>query len=208
MDGRTLYVASGRVLYTYDINNLSGNYEHKFIDFEDELLKIVYIQEFKLLALGFRNGTVKLVDPGTRTVVKEFKDHNGKRVTDLAVTRFNGAPALASTSKDMTIHIYDLDEKVLKSSIKVATSKTNSHANKLIYGHDEKTVFTLHDDGKLILNQYQSGSLDREQTTKHFASNTAKLSAGFYVGDGNTFIVGMQSEQEGGSGKIEIYGSK
>jgi len=206
MDGKTLYVASGRVLYYYDINDLNGQFEHKLIDFDDELLKVVYLKEYKQLGLGFRNGNVRIVDPRTRTVINEFKDHNGKRITDLTVTKFNGATALASTSKDMTIHIYDLNEKVLKNSIKVP-SKTTSHASRLIYGQDERTVFTLHDDGKIILNQYQNGTLDREQTNK-VVSEVNKLSAGFYAGDGNTLIVAMQSGQEGGSGKIEVYGAK
>jgi len=207
LDGKTLLVASGRVLYFYDINNLSGQYEHKLVDFDDELLKVLYIRDFKLLALGFRNGSVKLIDPATKTVVKQFNDHNGKRITDLAITKFNGATALATSGKDMMINVYDLDEKVLKSSVKVA-SKTSSHASKMIYGHDEKTVFTLHDDGKIILNQYQTGSLDKETVNKPLISNTNKLSAGFYAGDGSTFIVAMQADQEGGKGKIEIYNSK
>jgi len=208
LDGSSLYAACGRVLYYYNINDLNGTYEHKVHDFEDELLYVVYIKELKCLGIGFRSGAVRLFDPNTKKIVKEFKDHNGKRTTGLVVAKFNGAPALISTSKDMTIHIYDLDEKLLKNSIKVATSKTNSHANNLIYAHDEKTVFTMHDDGKIILNQYQTGNLDKEQTNKHLISNNAKLSAGFYVGDGSTLIVAMQSEQQGGSGKVEIYGSK
>jgi WD40 repeat protein len=208
LDGSNLYVACGRNLYCYDINNMIGQYEHKFMDFEDELLKVAYVRESKLLALGFRNGMVRLIDPSNKSKVAEFKDHNRKRVTDITAVRHNGAPAIATTSKDMAIHIYDCDERALKSSFKVATSKTNTHANKMIYGHDEKTLFTLHDDGKIVLNQYQTGGMDREQTNKHFGSNLAKLSAGFYAGDGTTFIVGMQAEQEGRAGKVEIYVTK
>jgi len=208
MDGANLYAACGRVLYHYEINNLSGNYEHKVFDFDDELVRIAYIKENKHLAIGFRNGTVRLFCPEGKKTIKEWRDHSGKRITDLTVCRYNGAHALATSAKDMTIHVYDLDEKVLKASTKVATSKTNTHANSLIYGHDEKTLFTIHDDGKIILNQYQNSSLDKEQTHKHLISNAAKLSAGFYVGDGSTFIVALQPEHQGGNGKIEVYGSK
>jgi len=205
-DGSSLYAACGRVLYKYNINNLDGNYEHKVFDFEEDLLKIIYIKDLRCLALGFRNGAVKLFDAGIRQTIAEFNDH-GKRITDLALTIFNGANALASTSKDMMIHVYDLDSKKKKTSLKIP-SKSNSHASKLIYGHDEKTVFSLHNDGKIFLNQYQTGSLEKEQTNKHLISNELKLSAGFYIGDGSTFIVAMQPDSEGGKGKIEIYGSK
>jgi len=208
MDGQNLYAASGRILYNYDIKNLNGKYEHKLIDFDEELIKVLYVKEFKFLALGFKNGAVKLVDPISKSVIAQFKDHQ-KRITDLCIVKFNGAHALASTSKDYTINIYDLDEKALKNTLKVASSKTNSHANRIIYGHDEKTVFTIHDDGKIILNQYHTGSTDREQTNKDLISSSgSKLSSGLFVGDGSTFIVGTQGGQDGRKGKVEIYTSK
>jgi len=204
-DGYSLYAACGRVLYFYDITDLDGKYEHKVHDFGEELLKVIFIKEYKYLALGFRDGSVKLFDIGIQQVIAEFRDHE-KRITDLAVTRINGGVALATTAKDMKIHVYDVESKQKRNSINIP-SKSNSHASKLIYGYDEKTVFTLHNDGKIILNQYQTGSLEKEQTNKHLISTEAKLSAGFYTGDGSTFIVAMQPDSEGGSGKIEIYGS-
>jgi len=207
-DGSTLYAASGRCLYYYDLHNLDGKYEHKVHDFSEDLLKVIYIKHFKCLGLGFRNGTVRLYDPGMKQVIAEFSDHKGKRVTDLEVIKFNGAHALASTSKDMTINIYDLEEKALKNTIRIASTKTSTHASGLHYGHDEKTVFSIHGDGKIILNKYDTGDLTKEQTSRVFNSSSAKLSAGFYVGDGCTFIVAMQPDQQGGNGKVEIYVSK
>jgi len=145
-----------------------------------------------------------LWDTATNKIVMDYCHHTS-RVTDLTVTRVNGALALASTSKDMSIHVYDRDSKQRKSAIKIP-SVTSHHASKMIYGFDEKTVFTLHNDGKIILNQYQTGSGDKEQTNKSLVSTESKLSAGFYTGDGTTFIVAMQPDSDGGNGKIEIYG--
>jgi WD40 repeat protein len=198
LDGTTVYISCGAQLHAFNIDSnkeipeKGGNFGNSQIN------RIVYVKEEKLLALGFEDGSVKLWDISANQIHHEFADHKSK-FTDLTVLKFKGDTAIASTAEDKLIHIYNVPEKSLAKSLKIASSRTSHHASRILYAYDEKTLFTIHDDGKIVLNNFNTGDLDKEQTTKYSSSSSEKITSALYSGDGTHFYVGTID------GKIEIY---
>jgi len=198
-DGATIYITSESGLYTYCTKTLAP-LENQKMTFESEIKKVVYLRDTRQVAIALSNGTVKVVDPKTKTEVAEFKEH-AEKVYDLVAIKYKGAPALATCSKDNTMHIYGLDDKTVIRKLKTI-SKSSHPSHRIFYGHDEKTLISLHEDGKIILNNFNSGDLTQEHQNKAFGTGNEKVSVGFYCNDGNTLVVGLKS------GKIEVYTAK
>lgn len=199
-DGMTIYVACQSILYTFDIN--TGHQLNENIAFNSELLKIIFIKDKKCLSLGFRNGSIKIYSLLTKKIVSEFTGHKS-RITDITEMRFNDSNAIATSSKDKTMNIYGIEENSLLKSLKVPATRTNFPSSRIFYGYDDKTLITTHEDGKIILNNYNTGDLQKEQTNKFLCSSAEeKISCAYYCQDGTNFIVATQR------GKIEVYGTK
>ena len=199
-DGCTVYLACEKTLYSFDTNTCLELDDKA--TFESEPLKLVYFKEKKCLAIGFRNGFVSFYCLLLKMIICEFT-HHLERITDLAAIRFNGSVAIASNSKDKTINIYGIEENILLKSLKVPESKSTFHSRKVIYGHDEKTLISTHDDGKIIFHNFNTGDDDdKEHTTKMISSSIEKISSAIYCQDGFNFIIAKQS------GKIEIFNTK
>ena len=198
LDGKTIYVSSGPNLYAFDVN-ANQIIPDKFKSYEFiSISKVFYVKEVRLLVLGFENGNVKLVNPSNNIVVAEFQDHKSK-ITCLSSVKIKGEISIVSTSEDKVINFYSASAKTLLKTLKVASSRTTFPASMLLYGHDEKTLFTTHDDGKIVLNNFNTGDLENEQTTKYLSSAAEKITAAIYLGDGSHLVVATIE------GKIEVY---
>ena len=199
-DGINIYTACQMSLYSFDI--ITGLQIQNKTNYDSEIMNIILIKAKNYIAIGFRNGMVRVFDPTSKNIVSEFIGHQMK-VTSLSELRINGLFGVSSSSKDKTINIYSIEENMLKKTLKVAASRTNNFASKLLYGCDDKTLITTHEDGKIILNNFNTGDLEKEQTNKYLCSSAdEKISSCFYCEYGINLIVGFQT------GKIEVYATK
>lgn len=197
MDGVTLLVSNGQKLLAFNVNTNEQILE-KSSSFEGIITNVLYIRQIKLLVLGLEDGNIIIFDPNTLTIITKFSNHKEK-ILCMSPVFYQGEISIASCSIDRTINIHGLLNKQLLKSIRPPDQKTNLSANHLIYGYDEKTLITTHDDGTILLNNYNTGDLFKNPVYKSFNPDGEKITAAVYWGDGSSFIVGTEGK------KIEIY---
>ncbi len=197
LDGVTIIISSGRNLLAYDINTLEPILD-KSTCFDCIIVKVLYIRQINNIVIGLENGNVILYNPLNCSTINEFTDHK-ERIIDISPIKYQGELSIASYSIDKTLNIYCLSKLKLLKSMKVTLKKTSLPANKLIYGYDEKTLITTHDDGLITFINYNTGDLEKDLVCKSYISDGEKITAAIYRGDGSCFIIGTEGK------KIEVY---
>jgi len=196
--GDYIYVASGQMITSHNFRDLE-DVNGSFYSFHCDITKVISLIE-KEICIGFIDGTIKIYDIFRKEVVIEIKEHTD-RIQDIAIVKINNNLAFASVSKDKTIKLFSVNEKTLIKSLNIS-NKTNTPAKNILYCNDEKTITTIHEDGTIINNNYNSDNENDENSNKCLFHNYEKLTTGLYVGDRFTLVIGNKK------GNIDIFISK
>ena len=180
-DGDSVYVGSGTNLILYDMFTM--NEAEKFT-FPSNIVNLTWIKNERLIAAGLSDGKIVLFSHDHKIIYTTFDNHTDK-VTGLTLCNYNGAVTLASCSKDKTIKLFNISEKTLISSF---NSSNDFYPKGVIYCNDDKSLITIHEDGKFVIFNYL-----RPEKKKAFFSNNESISTGLYVGDSNLIILAKKN---------------
>jgi len=193
-----LFISSGSSITCYDLYSHTEICSH---DFKDEIQTSIYVREEDSIAVGFKSGAVKVFNINTRQVTYEHKEHTEK-IKSLSKVRMGDAICVCSSSTDKKMKFLSTKTKTVVKTLNVV-GKTRTCARGVIYGYDEKTVVTLHQDGKLIVNNINSGNESTEQSNKIFKIQSGEvITCGAYFGDSASIVIGSKS------GNIDIFTAK
>ena len=194
MDGEIIYIVSGSYIETYNIISMREEIKTS-MNLNSIVTCILWFKEGCFLVAGLKNGEVVFVNPKTKSIIKEFRNHQAK-VTGMTYCRFQGKHAVATCSKDNYINIYGLDEKILLSSIENPIVK-DYFPKSILYGYDDKTLFTTHGNGKICTFDY-----NKKYKKKYNYINKSSITAFIYAGDSSTIVIGNKNSE------IDIFTSK
>jgi hypothetical protein len=187
MNGEKIYVASGTYIECYNLLNMREE-TNSALSMNSIVNCVMWNKEHQLLVAGLKNGEVILVKPQIKSVIAQFRDHQSK-INSLAYCSYLGHHSVATCSKDNIIRIYNLSERVLSYAVD-SYSKKMYFPKHIIYGYDEKSLFTAHEDGKMFVVDYT-----KRGKKKYYFVKKSPISACFYCGDGCTIITGNKNSQ-------------
>jgi len=187
MNGEKIYVASGTYIECYNLLNMREE-TNSALSMNSIVNCVMWNKEHQLLVAGLKNGEVIFVKPQIKSVIAQFRDHQSK-INSLAYCSYLGHHSVATCSKDNIIRIYNLDDRVLTYTVE-SYSKKIYFPKHIIYGYDEKSLFTAHEDGKIFVVDYT-----KREKKKYYFVKKSSISACFYCGDGNTILTGNKNSQ-------------
>ncbi len=177
-DGVFFYVGSDKILLLYNINT---NQEVTNIVLNDDITRLLWLKDERLVIAGLRNGNIVVISHDKREIMRTLEDHKEK-ITGLTQCRYNGNITFASASKENIIKIYDVKDNF--NTISSYSSPNNhSYPNNLIYAYDGRSFFSTHKDGKLFVMEMDYNKTDKK---KMIESLDSELTAAFYY---NNLIV-------------------
>jgi len=197
MDG-LLFISSGTCLIVFD---LISNSELCCHDFSDEIQTSFWLKEEESIAFGFKSGAVRIFNVNSKSVTCEHKEHTEK-VKSITKIKLGENIVVCSSGKDKKLKFFSLKTKAVVKTLNVV-NKTRDCARGVMYGHDEKSLLTIHQDGKFIVNNYNSGNESTEQSNKVFKIQSGEvITCGAYYGDSVSFVIGSKS------GNMDIFTAK
>ena len=177
----TIMVASGSKIYFYNTVTCKLDPDST-ITFDSPIEKLLLLDQNKYLIIGFSNGGINVYNLEKKSIINEYKDHTSK-IRDLMIYSNDNNLYFVSCSKDKTFKVYDPN---LTSSVRTfsISNKTSFAARAGVYCNDEKTMITIHDDGKIFLNNITVDAAPGYHSNKYYFSSDDKLTCALYCGDG------------------------
>ncbi len=171
-DGVFFYVGSDKNLLLYNINT---NKEVTNIVLNDDITRLLWLKEERLVIAGLRNGNVVVVSHDKREIMRTLEDHKEK-ITGLTQCRYNGNITFASASKENIIKIYDVKDN-FNTLLSFSSPNNDSYPKNLIYAFDGRSLFSLHKDGKLYVMEMDYQKTDKKRLIE---SSDSELTAALY----------------------------
>jgi len=193
-----LFISSGTQVTCYDLYSHTEICSH---DFKDEIQTAIYLREEDSIVFGFKSGSVRVFSIQSRHVTYEHKEHTDK-IKSLTKVKMGDTIAICSSSKDKKIKFLSIKTKTVVKTLNVV-NKSEKCARGVIYAYDDKSVLSLHEDGKLIINNINSGNEQTEQSNKVFKIQSKEIiTCGIYFGDSVSFVIGSKS------GNVDVFTAK
>ena len=188
-DGQHVCFSIDTKIYIYDILLKKEVNMSSFI-LLNKIIKVLWIEELKCLAIGMENGSINVfsIINLKKKLFCEFTQQNQK-INDLQLCSYKNSNVLVSCS-DNAINFYDVSNK---NFIKTLNSPhpENIPIKKLVNCHDNRTIATGHNDGRLYFTNYFSNT----KINKQFSFKSDKIKFINYSGDGITFICGYKNSE-------------
>jgi len=201
LDGDSVHVASDNKVYIYSFNTLTLLDTYSPVNNDETINRLSYLKDEKLVCVGTYNGRVVLYNHTSKSVAANHQEHGNSKITALTHCKIKGNSFVASTAADKTIKVFSLNEKKVVKSLNIP-NKTAHHARSIAYCHDEKTLITGHNDGKLFLHNIETATEGSDHVSKVLFSKEEKVTCIAYVGDGNFIISGLKN------GDLGVYAIK